>query len=75
LFFMGSGVLGAIGHFCLFQALDRGPVAIVDPLVATQPLFATVLAYFLLGHLERITLQLAFGTMLIILGASIIVVI
>jgi drug/metabolite transporter (DMT)-like permease len=75
LFFMGSGVLGAIGHFCLFQALDRGPVAIVDPLVATQPLFATFLAYFLLGHLERITLQLAFGTMLIILGASIIVVI
>ena len=74
-FFVASGVLGAIGHFCLFEALDRGPVSIVDPLVATQPLFATFLAYFLLGDLERVTLKLAFGTTLIILGACIIMVV
>ncbi len=72
LFFTGAGVLGAIGHFCLFEALDRGPVTIVDPLVATQPLFATCLAYFLLGDLERVTFKLVVGTTLIILGASIV---
>lgn len=72
LFFTGAGILGAIGHFCLFEALDRGPVSIVDPLVATQPLFATFLAYFLLGDLERVTPKLVIGTLLIVLGASIV---
>jgi drug/metabolite transporter, DME family len=72
LFYASAGVLTTIAHLSLFKALDHGPVAIVDPLVATQPLFTTFLAYFLLGDLERITLKLIIGTIVIIVGAAII---
>ncbi len=61
LFFSISGVLGAIALFNMFEALDRGPVAIVDPLVGTQSLFTILVAYFVLHDLERITLRLIVG--------------
>ena len=56
----------------IFEALDRGPVAIVDPLVGTQSLFTVVVAYFVLRDLERINFRLILGTVLIVLGASIV---
>lgn len=73
LFFSISGVLGAIALFNMFEALDRGPVAIVDPLVGTQSLFTILVAYFVLHDLERITLRLIVGATLVVLGASIII--
>jgi drug/metabolite transporter, DME family len=73
LFYSLTGVLGAIGYLALFEALDKGSVAVIDPLVATQPLFTTFGAYFLLGDLERITVGLVMGTILIVVGAGIIV--
>ena len=73
LFYAIAGILGAIGYLSLFAALDRGPVTIVDPLVATTPLFTTFWAYFLLNDLERITFGLVFGTILIVAGAGIVI--
>jgi uncharacterized membrane protein len=73
LFFSISGVLGAIALFSMFEALDRGPIAIVDPLVGTQSLFTILVAYFVLHDLERITLRLIVGAVLVVLGASIII--
>ena len=73
LFFSISGVLGAIALFTIFEALDRGPVTIVDPLVGTQSLFTILVAYFVLRDLERITLRLIIGATLVVLGASIII--
>ena len=72
LFFVTAGIFGAIALVSLFEALKGGPVTVVDPLVGTQPLFTTALAYFLLGDLERITLGLIGGTLLIVAGASMI---
>ena len=73
LFYAIAGILGTIGYLSLFAALDRGPVTIVDPLVATTPLFTTFWAYFLLNDLERITFGLVFGTILIVAGAGIVI--
>ncbi len=73
LFFSISGVLGAIALFTIFEALDRGPVAIVDPLVGTQSLFTILVAYFVLHDLERITFRLIVGATLVVLGASIVI--
>lgn len=70
--FSVSGILGAMALISIFEALDRGPVAIVDPLVGTQSLFTVVVAYFVLRDLERINFRLILGTVLIVLGASIV---
>ena len=72
LFFITAGIFGAIALLSLFEALKGGPVTVVDPLVGTQPLFTTALAYFLLGDLERITVGLIGGTLLVVAGASMI---
>jgi drug/metabolite transporter, DME family len=73
-FFLLAGIFGAAALLTLFEALNGGPVTIVDPLVGTQPLFTTLLAYFLLGDLERITLSLVVGTILVVIGATMIMV-
>lgn len=72
LFFITAGIFGAIALMSLFAALENGPVTVVDPLVGTQPLFTTALAYFLLGDLERITWKLIGGVLLVVIGASMI---
>ena len=72
LFFITAGIFGAIALISLFAALENGPVTVVDPLVGTQPLFTTALAYFLLGDLERITWKLIGGVLLVVIGASMI---
>ena len=71
-FFAGSGTLTGIALLSLFEALQRGQVVIVDPLVGTAPLFTTVFAYLLLGDLERVTKGIVVGAALIVLGAAII---
>ena len=47
-------------------------MSVVDPLVGTQPLFTTAIAYFLLNDLERITWGLIGGVLLVVIGASMI---
>lgn len=71
-YFAVTGGLVALGLFTLFEAFDRGPVAIVDPLVGTSTLVTTVLAYFLLGDLERVTRGIVAGAVLVVVGATLI---
>ncbi|MDY6764400.1 MAG: DMT family transporter [Halobacteria archaeon] len=72
LFFTGSGVITAVALFSLFEAFDRGPVAIVDPLAGTAPLFTTFFAFFLLRDIERVTRGVVAGAVLIVVGAGLI---
>lgn len=65
--FAGLSISGAM--VCLFNALRQGPVAIVESLAATAPLFTLVLAYVFLGDLERITRGVVIGAGLVSLGA------
>lgn len=71
-FFVGAGLLSALGLLALFEAFDRGPVAVVDPLAGTAPLFTVVFAAVLLGDLERVTRGVAVGAVLIVIGAGLI---
>jgi drug/metabolite transporter (DMT)-like permease len=50
---VASGVLMGTAILLLFQALARGDVSLVSPVVGTQPLFVMVLSALLLRHLER----------------------
>ena len=73
-YFAGSGLLTAVALLSLFEAFDRGPVAVVDPLAGTAPLFTAVFAAVLLGDLERVTKGLVVGAALIVVGAALITV-
>ena len=70
-YFAGSGVLTTIAMLSLMAALglEEGRIAIVDPLVATAPLFTLVFAAVLLRDLERVTKGVVGGAALVVIGA------
>lgn len=71
-YFAGSGTITAFALFSLFAALQRGSVALVDPLAATAPLFTTVFAAVLLRDLERVTRGVVAGAALVVVGVVLI---
>lgn len=71
-YFAGSGTLTAVALLSLFAALRQGKVAIVDPLAATAPLFATGFAAVLLRDLEQVTRRVVAGAALVAVGVAII---
>lgn len=71
-YFAASGLITAVALLALFEAFDRGRVAVVDPLAGTAPLFTTVFAAVLLGDIERVTKGVVIGAGLIVLGAAMI---
>ncbi len=71
-YFVGSGLITAVALLSLFEAFNRGRVALVDSLAGTAPLFTTVFAAGLLGDLERVTKGIAVGAALIVVGAALI---
>lgn len=70
--FSVSGVITAFALGSLFAALahPEGRVVIVDPLAGLAPLFTTVFSYFLLRDLERVTKPIVGGTLLVVLGVT-----
>ena len=72
-YFAGSGALTAVALLSLFAALQVGRVVVVDPLAATAPLFTAAFAAVLLRDLERVTLRLVAGAVLIVVGVVLVV--
>lgn len=74
LYFTGSGLLTTVAMLSLMTALglEDGRIAIVDPLVATAPLFTILFAAVLLRDLERVTRGVIAGAGLIVVGAALI---
>ncbi|AKH96890.1 DMT family transporter [Halanaeroarchaeum sulfurireducens] len=71
-YFVGSGGLSAVAMLSLFAALQAERVAIVDPLSATAPLFATLFAAVLLRDLEQVTRGVVAGATLVTVGVALI---
>lgn len=67
-----AGLIGVISLTALFTALQNAPVVVVTPIVGTFPVPALVLARLFLGHMERVTLNLAVGTALVVVGVVLI---
>jgi DME family drug/metabolite transporter len=74
-YFLISGIFAAGGLLCLFRALsfESGTVAIVDPLVATAPLFTTLFAAVFLQDLERVTPVTVGGIVVATIGVALII--
>ena len=71
-YLIGAGVLENIGVLLGIFALRVGTVSVVAPLSGTMPLFVLALSWLFLRDIERITLRLAAGTLLIVLGVYLI---
>jgi drug/metabolite transporter (DMT)-like permease len=67
-----SGVAAACGIIANFFALAMAPVVIVSPLQSTSPIFALLMSHLFLRHLERITLKLILGSILVVGGVILI---
>lgn len=72
-YFAASGTITAVALLSLFAALRIGRVVVVDPLAATAPLFTALFAAVFLRDLERVTVRLVVGSVLIVIGVAFIV--
>src|SRR5262249_29787095 len=71
-YLIAAGVAENVGVLLGILALRVGAVSVVAPLASTTPLFVLALSPLFLRHVERITLRLAVGTLLVVLGVYLI---
>lgn len=74
-YFAGSGLLSAGALFFLFEAFDRGSVAVVSAVSGTSPIFAVLFTYALLSDIEAVTARIVAGAVLVVVGAVLITVV
>ena len=67
-----AGIFAGLGIMCNYFALSMAPVTVVTPVTSTNPLFALILSHFFLGRLEKITLRVVLGTILVVAGVALI---
>jgi bacterial/archaeal transporter family protein len=70
--FVLPGVLWGASYAFLFEAFYRSRVSIVSPLVATESLFAVLLAVLLLRRTELVGRHLLLGAALVVTGGALI---
>jgi drug/metabolite transporter (DMT)-like permease len=70
--FILPGVLWGASYAFLFEAFYRSRVSIVSPLVATESLFAVLLAVLLLRRTELVGRHLLLGAALVVTGGALI---
>ena len=71
LFFTTGGIFSAMGVLLMFLALGRGTVVVVSPVLATNPLFTLIFAAIFLRGVERITLRIVMGALLVVAGVAV----
>jgi drug/metabolite transporter (DMT)-like permease len=70
--FLLVGIVAAIGQICLANALQRGEVFRMVPLIQTSPLITVAVALFLLRRVEFITWRVPAGALLTVGGAMLV---
>lgn len=71
-FYSAAGLFSAIGVASLFLAVERAEVVVVSPVSSTHPLFTLLFAAILLRDLERLTVRIVIGAMLVVVGITLI---
>jgi drug/metabolite transporter (DMT)-like permease len=72
LFFAAMGVVGGLAVTAMYAALRYSPVAVVSSVSAANPLFALLLTYLFLRHLERVSPRILLGAMLVVAGVALV---
>ncbi len=68
-----AGVCSSFGIFLMYTALARAPVMLASPIVATYPLIAMTFTHIFLQRLERVTLRMVLGAILVTVGITFVV--
>ena len=68
-----AGVCSSFGIFLMYTALARAPVMLASPIVATYPLIAMTFTHIFLQRLERVTLRMVLGAILVAVGITFVV--
>ena len=68
-----SGAVAAGAVTSLYFSLSRAPVVVVSPIAATNPLITLVMAHLFLQHMERVTLRLILGALLVVMGVVLVI--
>lgn len=68
-----AGVCSSFGIFLMYTALARAPVMLASPIVATYPLIAMTFTHIFLQRLERVTLRMFLGAILVVVGITFVV--
>jgi uncharacterized membrane protein len=69
-FFGLSGIMSILGQLSMFYALSIGTVLIVSPLSTISPLFVIVMAALFMRKMERVTLKIVMGAVLIVTATA-----
>ncbi len=72
--FILAGLSSAFAIIALSFGLEKGEVTVVSPIVAVSPLITLVLVRIFLERLERISLPLVLGALLVVGGTALVVV-
>lgn len=67
-FYLAAGISISLGMVAVYYALDLGKVVVVIPISSTGPLFSLSLTAIFLQGVERVTLKIVLGAILIISG-------
>ena len=62
----GGFISGFLGLLLYYKAIKEGEVSVVAPIVASSPLWASILAFLLLG--ESFSMIKVVGTLLVVSG-------
>lgn len=63
-----AGVTGSAGVASMYIALSQAPVVVVAPVLGVNPLVTLLCAAVFLRGLERVTLRLILGSVLVVVG-------
>jgi uncharacterized membrane protein len=67
-YFMVSSITSSIAFLLYFFSLSQGLLVRVQPIAATNPLFALFFSHFFLKDMEKVTFQIGVGAALIFIG-------
>jgi len=73
-FFALGGVFGGLGQVATLAAFHLGDVVLVGPVVSATPLFSLLLNFIFLKKLERVTLNIFLGVVLIVSAVALLTV-
>ncbi len=68
-----AGVCSSFGILLMYIALARVPVILASPILASYPLIAMIFTHIFLQKLERVTLRMVLGAILVAVGMTFVV--
>lgn len=68
-----GGIANTAATLSVFHALSFGNVVVVEPLVASNPVFSLILSAIFLKDLERITLRVVLGALCAVTGTALVI--